>query len=62
MRELRISSVRDGSLAKITQNFNKNPIMIVGKNSFSFLPFNKVSVSRTNNTPLRPGGPRSCSP
>lgn len=49
-----ISSARDRSLAKITQNFNKNSIMIVGqnrKNSFSFLPFNKVSVSRTNNAP-----------
>lgn len=49
-----IASSRDKSIAKLTQNFNKNSIMIVGqnrKNSFKFLPFNKMSVSRTNNAP-----------
>jgi nicotinic acid mononucleotide adenylyltransferase len=44
-----MTSAKDRSIAKIAQNFNKNSIMIVGQNrenSFKFLPFKKVAVSR----------------
>jgi hypothetical protein len=49
-----MSSAKDRSIAKITENFNQNSIMIVGanrQNSFKFLPFKKVAVPRTNNAP-----------
>jgi cytidyltransferase-like protein len=49
-----MSSAKDRSIAKITENFNQNSIMIVGQNrqnSFKFLPFKKVTVSRSNNAP-----------
>jgi cytidyltransferase-like protein len=49
-----LSSAKDRSIAKITQNFNKNSIMVVGanrQNSFKFLNFKKVAVSRTPNAP-----------
>jgi cytidyltransferase-like protein len=49
-----LTSAKDRSIAKIAQNFNKNSIMIVGqnrKNSFKFLEFKKVAVSRTANAP-----------
>lgn len=48
------SSAKDRSIAKITENFNQNSIMIVGanrQNSFKFLPFKKVTVPRSNNAP-----------
>ena len=49
-----LSSAKNRSIAKITQNFNKNSIMVVGanrQNSFKFLNFKKVAVSRTPNAP-----------
>lgn len=49
-----MSSAKDRSIAKITENFNQNSIMIVGanrQNSFKFLPFKKVTVPRSNNAP-----------
>jgi nicotinamide mononucleotide adenylyltransferase len=49
-----LTSAKDRSIAKIAQNFNKNSIMIVGQNrenSFKFLNFKKVAVSRTANAP-----------
>ena len=49
-----LTSAKDRSIAKIAQNFNKNSIMIVGQNrenSFKFLDFKKVAVSRTANAP-----------
>jgi hypothetical protein len=49
-----MSSAKNRSIAKITENFNQNSIMIVGanrQNSFGFLPFKKVAVPRSNNAP-----------
>ena len=49
-----LTSAKDRSIAKITQNFNKNSIMVVGQNrenSFKFLPFKKIAVSRAPNAP-----------
>jgi cytidyltransferase-like protein len=49
-----LTSAKDRSIAKITQNFNANSIMVVGQNrenSFKFLKFKKVAVSRTPNAP-----------
>ena len=49
-----LTSAKDRSIAKIAQNFNKNSIMVVGQNrenSFKFLPFKKVAVSRVANAP-----------
>ncbi len=49
-----MSSMKDKSIAKITEDFNQNSIMIVGanrQNSFKFLPFKKVTVPRSNNAP-----------
>ena len=49
-----ISSAKNRSIAKITENFNQNSIMIVGanrQNSFGFLPFKKVAVPRSTNAP-----------
>ena len=49
-----LTSAKDRSIVKIAQNFNKNSIMVVGanrQNSFKFLNFKKVAVSRTPNAP-----------
>ena len=49
-----MSSAKNRSIAKITENFNQNSIMIVGanrQNSFGFLPFKKVAVPRSNTAP-----------
>ena len=49
-----LTSAKDRSIAKIAQNFNKNSIMVIGqnrKNSFKFLNFKKVAVSRSANAP-----------
>ena len=49
-----LTSAKDRSITKITQNFNKNSIMVVGQNrqnSFKFLPFKKIAVSRSANAP-----------
>jgi cytidyltransferase-like protein len=49
-----MSSAKDRSIAKITEDFNQNSVMIVGanrQNSFKFLPFKKVTVPRSNNAP-----------
>ena len=49
-----VSSARDKSIAKITENFNKNSVMIVGENrqnTFKFLPFKKVALNRPPNAP-----------
>ena len=49
-----VSSAKNRSIAKITENFNQNSIMVVGanrQNSFKFLPFKKVAVSRSNTAP-----------
>jgi hypothetical protein len=44
-----MSSAKDRSIAKISENFNKNSVMIVGENrqnTFKFLPFRKVALNR----------------
>jgi len=49
-----ISSSKENSIAKIARDFNKNSIMIVGKNrqnSFKFLDFKKVTIPRSVNAP-----------
>ena len=49
-----VSSAKNRSIAKITENFNQNSIMVVGanrQNSFKFLPFKKVAVPRSNTAP-----------
>jgi hypothetical protein len=49
-----MSSAKDRSIAKITENFNKNSVMVVGQNrqnSFGFLPFKKLALPRTPNAP-----------
>ena len=49
-----VSSPKNRSIAKITENFNQNSIMVVGanrQNSFKFLPFKKVAVPRSNTAP-----------
>lgn len=49
-----MASSKEKSIAKITQNFNRNSIMIVGQNrenSFKFLPFKKVAIPRSLNAP-----------
>ena len=49
-----LTSAKDRSIAKITQDFNKNSIMVVGQNrenSFKFLNFKKVPVPRNSTTP-----------
>lgn len=49
-----MSSAKNRSIAKITENFNQNSIMIVGanrQNSFKFLPFRKVALPRSNTAP-----------
>ena len=47
-------SSKETPLAKLTNNFANNSIMIVGenrKNSFGYMPFNKGSVPRNANAP-----------
>ena len=47
-------SSKETPLAKLTNNFANNSIMIVGenrKNSFGYMPFNKGSVPRNVNAP-----------
>lgn len=47
-----LKSAPNKSIAKITEDFNNNSLMVVGenrKNSFSFLPFRKNSVQRPTN-------------
>jgi hypothetical protein len=49
-----LSSTKNRSIAKITEDFGANSLMIVGenrKNAFKFLPFNKVALSRPNTAP-----------
>jgi hypothetical protein len=49
-----MSSAKNRSIAKIAENFGPNSVMVVGQNrkdSFKFLPFNKISVARQNNAP-----------
>lgn len=49
-----ISSTKNRSIAKITNNFTPTSIMVLGEDrgtSFGFLPFNKVTLSRPNNAP-----------
>lgn len=49
-----ISSSKEQSIAKISKEFNKDSIMVIGqnrKNSFKFLPFKKLSINRSNNAP-----------
>ena len=49
-----LTSAKDRSITNIAQNFNANSIMVVGQNrqnSFKFLNFKKVAVSRTPNAP-----------
>jgi hypothetical protein len=49
-----MSSAKNRSIAKIAENFGSNSVMIVGenrKNSFKFLPFNRVALKRPNSAP-----------
>tara|TARA_X000001036_G_C20594514_1_gene772284 strand:- start:257 stop:775 length:519 start_codon:yes stop_codon:yes gene_type:complete len=47
-----LKSAPNKSIAKITEDFNNNSLMVVGenrKNSFNFLPFRKNSIQRPKN-------------
>jgi hypothetical protein len=49
-----MSSAKNRSITKITENFGPNSMMVVGenrKNTFKFLPFNKMVLARPNNAP-----------
>ena len=49
-----LSSSKNLSLAKLSENFDKNSVMVVGenrKNAFSFLPFNRHALKRPNAAP-----------
>ena len=49
-----LSSSKNLSLAKLSENFDKKSIMVVGenrKNAFSFLPFNRHALKRPNTAP-----------
>ena len=49
-----LSSSKNLSLAKLSENFDKNSVMVVGenrKNTFSFLPFNRHALKRPNAAP-----------
>jgi hypothetical protein len=49
-----LSSSKNLSLAKITENFNNKSVMILGENrkdAFKFLPFNRVALKRPNAAP-----------
>ena len=49
-----LSSSKNLSLAKLSENFDKNSVMVVGenrKNAFSFLPFNRQALKRPNAAP-----------
>jgi len=49
-----LSSSKNLSLAKLSDNFDKNSVMVVGenrKNAFSFLPFNRHALKRPNAAP-----------
>lgn len=49
-----MSSAKNRSIAKISENFSSNSIMIIGenrKNAFKFLPFNRVALKRPNGAP-----------
>ncbi len=49
-----LSSSKNLSLAKLSENFDKKSIMVVGenrKNAFSFLPFNRQALKRPNAAP-----------
>ena len=44
-----LSSSKNLSLAKLSENFDKKSVMVVGenrKNAFSFLPFNRQALKR----------------
>jgi cytidyltransferase-like protein len=49
-----LSSSRERSLAKISENFDERSVMVVGenrKNAFSFLKFNRHALKRPNAAP-----------
>ena len=49
-----LSSSKNLSLAKLSENFDKKSVMVVGenrKNAFSFLPFNRQALKRPNAAP-----------
>lgn len=49
-----MSSAKNRSIAKISENFSSNSVMIIGenrKNAFKFLPFNRVAIRRSNGAP-----------
>lgn len=49
-----LSSSKERSFAKITENFNERSVMVVGenrKNAFSFLKFNRYALKRPNAAP-----------
>ena len=49
-----LSSSKNLSLAKLSENFDKKSVMVVGenrKNAFSFLPFNRHALKRPNAAP-----------
>jgi len=49
-----LSSSKNLSLAKLSDNFDKKSVMVVGenrKNAFSFLPFNRHALKRPNAAP-----------
>lgn len=49
-----MASAKNRSIAKISENFSPNSVMIVGENrkdAFKFLPFNRVALKRPNAAP-----------
>jgi hypothetical protein len=49
-----LSSAKNKSIAKISENFGPKSVMVVGenrKNTFKFLPFNKMALQRPNSAP-----------
>lgn len=49
-----MSSAKNRGIAKISENFSPNSVMIIGenrRNAFKFLPFNRVAIRRPSGAP-----------
>lgn len=49
-----MSSAKNRSIAKISENFSRNSVMVVGenrRNAFKFLPFNRLALKRPTAAP-----------
>lgn len=49
-----MSSAKNRSIAKISENFSRNSVMVVGenrRNAFKFLPFNRLALKRPSAAP-----------